>query len=119
MLIMDGKLNPGQSVEAAEARLWKELQELQANGFGPEEIEKVRNQSETALAGGEVEILNRAINLAYFSLLGNPEDFDQELKKIQEVTAEGILDCFRRLITPGRENTVVYIPENSEPDAEA
>jgi zinc protease len=113
LFIIEGKLNPGHSPESAEGRLWEELRKLQDAGFSAEETEKVKNQSETALAGSEVEILNRCINLAYFALCGKPEDYRKELEKIQKVSREDIESMFRKLIRTENSSTLVY---RSKPD---
>lgn len=70
LLIIEGKVNQDFSLEQAETRLMQEIQRLQESGFDADEVQKVKNQSETALAGADVELLNKAINLAYFTLLG-------------------------------------------------
>lgn len=114
MLIMEGKVNPEFTPEQAEERLWKELDALLASGFTDEEVEKVRNQSETALAGADVDLLNRAINLAYFTLLGNPDGYSQELEKVRSVSREDLQACMRRLVRRERENTVIYRPSQNE-----
>lgn len=113
MLIMEGKVNPEFSPEQAEERLWKELDALLASGFTDEEVEKVRNQSETALAGADVDLLNRAINLAYFTLLGNPDGYSQELEKVRSVSREDLQACMKRLVRREKENTVIYKPLQS------
>ena len=108
LLIIEGKINPDKDSRMAENRLWEELHLLQQSGFTGEEIEKVKNQSETALAGSEVEALNRVINLAYFAILGKPEEYQQELEKIRNLTREDIESTFRKLIQKNRCNTLVY-----------
>jgi zinc protease len=108
LFIIEGKLNPGHSPESGESRLWEELRKLQRDGFSADETEKVKNQSETALAGSEVEILNRCINLAYFALCGKPEDYRKELEKVQQVSRQDIEDVFSKLIRPERCNTLIY-----------
>ena len=108
LLIIEGKINPDQEADAAEKRLWEELRKLQASGFSGEEVEKVKNQSETALAGSEIEALNKAINLAYFAILGHPEEYRMELDKIQQLSREEIEETFRTLIQENRCNTLIY-----------
>ena len=116
LLIIEGKVNQDFSLEQAETRLMQEIQRLQESGFDADEVQKVKNQSETALAGADVELLNKAINLAYFTLLGDPDGFEEELKKVERVTKEEIEDTFRRLIVPERSNTLLYkaIPQEDE-----
>jgi zinc protease len=113
LLIIEGKINPDQEAAAAEQRLWNELRKLQASGFSAEEVEKVKNQSETALAGSEIEALNKAINLAYFAILGHPEEYRMELEKIQQLSREEIEETFRNLIQENRCNTLIYKANSS------
>jgi zinc protease len=108
LLIIEGKINPDLEAAAAEKRLWEELRKLQASGFSGEEVEKVKNQSETALAGSEIEALNKAINLAYFAILGHPEEYRMELEKIQQLSREEIEETFHTLIQENRCNTLIY-----------
>lgn len=108
LLIIEGKINPDKDPEIAEKRLWSELNALQKSGFSDEEVEKVKNQSETALAGSEIDALNRAINLAYFAILGQPDAYQQELEKIRSLSREEIEGTFRKLIRESRSNTLVY-----------
>ena len=114
LLLIEGKVNEGISVEEAEEKLMSSINDLIANGFEPNELQKVKNQAETAIAGAEIDILNRAINLAYFTLLGDPDGFDKELEKVQAVSEQEIVDTFRKLIRPEKENTLIYraLPKN-------
>jgi zinc protease len=116
LVIIEGKVNKEFSLEQAESRLLEEIQKLQQSGFDADEVQKVKNQSETALAGADVELLNKAINLAYFTLLGEPDGFEEEMKKVEKVTKEEIEDTFRRLILPERSNTLLYkaIPQDDD-----
>jgi zinc protease len=116
LVIIEGKVNKEFSLEQAESRLLEEIQRLQQSGFDADEVQKVKNQSETALAGADVELLNKAINLAYFTLLGEPDGFEEEMKKVEKVTKEEIEDTFRRLILPERSNTLLYkaIPQDND-----
>jgi zinc protease len=108
LLIIEGKINPDKNASEAESRLWEELNKLQKDGFSEEEVEKVKNQSETALAGSEIESLNRAINLAYFAMLGKPEEFTAELEKIRQLSKADIEESFRKIIQVNKSNTLVY-----------
>lgn len=112
LFIIEGKLNDGFSPDQAERALMAEIEKLQKQGFSDEELQKVKNQSETALAGADVDLLHRAINLAYFTLLGDPDGFDKELDRVASVTHQEIEETFSSLIRPEKENTLIYLPEN-------
>jgi predicted Zn-dependent peptidase len=113
LLIIEGKINPDHDAASAEQRLWKEIQTLQQEGFSEEEVEKVKNQSETALAGSEIEPLNKCINLAYFALCGHPEEYRKELEKIQAISRNDIETVFKKIIQAERCNTLVYKSESN------
>jgi len=111
LLIIEGKVNEGVSLESAEERLMEEISKLQAEGLSEVELQKVKNQSETAIAGADVELLHRALNLAYFTLLGNPDGFEQELERIRNVSKDSLEETFKKLIRPEKENTLIYRSE--------
>lgn len=108
LFIIDGKVNEGYSLADGELALMNEIETLKRNGFELEELEKVKNQSESALAGADIELLHRAINLAYFTLLGDPDGFEKELDRVRAVKPSHVEEVFNRLITPSRENTLYY-----------
>lgn len=111
LFIIEGKVNEEISIEKAEKALMAEIEILKKTGFEQDELEKVKNQSETALAGADVDLLHRAINLAYFTLLGDPDGFEKELEKVRAVNAEKVDAVFNRLITTEKENTLIYHAE--------
>lgn len=111
LFIIEGKVNEEISIEKAEKALMAEIEILKKTGFEKDELEKVKNQSETALAGADVDLLHRAINLAYFTLLGDPDGFEKELEKVRAVSAEKVDAVFNRLITTEKENTLIYHAE--------
>jgi zinc protease len=112
LLIIEGKVNEGFQVEEAEKRLIDEIENLKKAGFEEKELQKVKNQAETALAGAEVDLLHRAINLAYFTLLGAPDAYEKELAKVQAVSKTELEETFQRLIRPENENTLIYETEH-------
>ena len=114
LFIIEGKVNAGQNADEAEARLLAEIYRLREEGFSDEEVEKVKNQSETALAASEIEALNRSINLAYFAILGDPSAYRKELEKVQQVSKTDIESVFRKLIQPEKCNTLIYRSENTK-----
>ena len=72
------------------------------------ELSKVKNQAESTLVFSEVELLNRAMNLAYGALLGNPDLINQEPEKIQQVTVEDIQRMATTLLVPENSSTLYY-----------
>lgn len=90
LLVIEGKLAKGTTLEKAETVIWKELEELR-NDLIPEiELQKWKNKVESSLVFSEASILNKAINLAFFELLGNPNRINEEVDLYEKITTDDI-----------------------------
>ena len=108
LLVVQGTLNEGVTLDEADAAVQAVLQELIDNDVPDEELTKVKNQAESTLAFSEVELLNRAMNLAYAANAGNPDLVNQEADKIQSVTADGVRLAARQILRPDNSSTLYY-----------
>ena len=68
LLVIGGKLKPGFTHQQAEDEIAAIIQQVQA-GVSEEALQKVKNQAESTLVFSEIELLNRAMNLAFSTLL--------------------------------------------------
>ena len=59
----------------------------------------------------ELELLNRAMNLAYGKLLGDANFVNTEGEKIQAVTPQDILRCAKQVLDPNNCSTLLYKAE--------
>lgn len=110
LLVINGKLNKEVSMEEAEDGIGEVLGNLKLS-LTNEELEKVKSKAESSLVFSEVELLNRAINIAYFAMLGDVSLVNQELEKIQKVDVEEILDIAQRYVQPRNSSTLHYMAE--------
>ena len=108
LLLVQGTLNEGVTLEEADAAVQGVLQEVIDQYISEEELTKVKNQAESTLAFSEVELLNRAMNLAFAANAGNPELVNQEAEKIQAVTPEDIRTAARQILRPENSSTLYY-----------
>ena len=72
------------------------------------ELNKVKNQAESTLAFSEVELLNRAMNLAYAASSGNPDLVNCEAEQIQAVTVEDVQNMAKRVLRKENSSTLYY-----------
>ncbi|MEL6924968.1 MAG: pitrilysin family protein [Bacteroidota bacterium] len=86
LMIIEGQPAEGVSLEAAEAAIWKELEELKAQPIPERELQKLKNKIESTLVFSEANVLNKAINLAFYELLGNAHLINQEATTYQQIT---------------------------------
>ena len=71
-------------------------------------MQKIKNQVEATLAFSEMEVLNRAMNLAQATLLGNTNRINEEGDHIQAVTAEDIYRVANEVLIPENCSTMYY-----------
>lgn len=90
MFIISGKMNDGISFSQVEEEIWKIINELKKSGPSEIELLKVKNKFETAHVYGEMNVMNKAMNLAYSELCHHVSDINKELQNYQNVSSEKI-----------------------------
>ena len=90
LFIIEGKPAPNVSMEVAEAAIWKELKQLKNELISDLELQKLKNKVESLLMFSEVSIMTKAMNLAFFELLGDANLINGEAPSYQAVTVEDI-----------------------------
>jgi zinc protease len=115
LLVIQGRLNEGVSVQEANAAIEEINQSLLNALVSEEELTKVKNQSEASIVFSEIELLNRAMNLAQYKLLGDANLVNLEGEKIQAITTGDILHQAINILRPDNCATLFYY---AEPQAE-
>lgn len=90
LLVINGRVKSGVDLKQAEAEVDAIIKDVVTNGIEEEELEKVKNQAYSTLEFGEVEVMNRAMNLAFAKLSGNADLVNQEGPQIKAVTTDDI-----------------------------
>jgi zinc protease len=107
LLVVEGKLNDGVAFETAESAVWDLLMNLE-NTLTEQELKKVQNQTESSLIMGEVELLNRAMNLSFAANLGNPNLYNEEITKIEGVTLEDLHKVAKKTFQKSNTSVIHY-----------
>lgn len=108
LMMISGKLTKGTSFAEAEASVNQVIDDFLQRAVADRELEKVKNQALSSLAFGEVQILNRAMNLAYNALLGEPELINIEEERISAVNKNDILAQAHSILTENNSSTLYY-----------
>lgn len=111
MLVVSGRVKEGISLEEAEKEVDQVLQELVAKGTTEEELQKVKNQALATLEFGEVEVINRAMNLAFAALSGDPNLVNTEAQEIKAVTPAQIQKLAGKILHESNASTLYYHAE--------
>ena len=108
LFIVAGKISPGVDRSEAEEGINQEIAGLKQNLVETEEIEKIKNKIEANLVFGSLSVLNKAMHLAYYELLGDAGLWMQENAKYKSVTREAIRDMANELLVEEASNTLYY-----------
>src|ERR1700744_1014099 len=81
LVTIEGKVVKGVSLEAAEAAVEEVLSSVRQSPVGERELEKVKHKTESMIAFEDMTITNRAASLAFYELLGDASQMNQELDK--------------------------------------
>jgi len=99
LLIIEGNTSEGISLEKGAEAIWKQLDELKAALVAERELQKVKNKVESNLAFSELNVINKAMNLAFYELLGDAELMNREAEFYRQVTVEDIYRVANELLT--------------------
>jgi zinc protease len=88
LLIISGKLNPGVTFDMLDKALWEALDELKKSPMAESELNRLMIKIRTAREFQEQGLLNRAMNLCYFELLGDANGINEEHLIYQAIQPE-------------------------------
>jgi len=109
LVVIEGKPLPGVQIDTAENAIWEQLEQLCAHPIESYELEKVKNKIESTMVFAEMSILEKAMNLAYFELLGDADRFNHETERYLAVTAAAIQQQAQKLFRKENSSTLVYL----------
>ena len=114
LLVISGQLSENVTVAAGEEAVFELLEDLKTNGITAEELEKVKNQAESTIEFGEVEVLNRAMNLAMHTLQGDTEEINREVEHIRNVTIEHVMDSAQKILQHSNCSSLRYYQQTEK-----
>jgi zinc protease len=112
LLTIEGKLVKGIKMEAAEKAVEEILDEIKQDAVKENELQKVKNKTESMIAFEDMSLMNRANSLAFYELLGDAAWMNFELEKYGSVTKEDILQESRNIFRNENSSTIYYLSEN-------
>ena len=112
LLIVEGKLMPGITMEQADESIWIALDEMKTDTVPVREMQKNINKLVSAFVFGEMSLLNKAMNLAYYELLGDANLINVELEQYQQITVEAIQAYAKQIFRKENCATLYYYSQN-------
>jgi zinc protease len=78
LFLISGKIAPGKTFEELDEKLWIELEKIKNEEIPHLELNRLKNKIQTSKEFQEQGLLNRAMSLSYFELIGNPNAINEE-----------------------------------------
>lgn len=108
MFVFTGQLLPTTSEATAEEAIWEEIADLQAGNISEYEIEKVKNKFEANTLFGELNVMNKAMNLGYYEMIGDLPLINREVEIYRSLTAGDVADFSARTFRKENSSTLIY-----------
>jgi zinc protease len=108
LLTIEGKLVKGVKMKDAEKAVQIEIDKVQQEMISERELQKVKNRVESMLAFEDMELLNRANNLAFYELMGDAELMNKEFSNYENITTADLHREAQQLFDEKNSNTIYY-----------
>ncbi len=113
LIIIQGNLNEGISLEEADEAINKIVENLSNERLDEKEVQKVKNQAESTIAFAEIELLNRAMNIAFAANAGNVNWCNEDAQRIESINPENLHQMAKKIFRKENSSTLYYRAENN------
>jgi zinc protease len=108
LIFVQGKLMKNIDLQAADDAVNEVIEELKNQPVPIDEFEKVKNKFEASTVFGNTSILNKAINLSFYELLGDAGFINREVEEYRKVTKEEVAETSKKYFTSENSSTLYY-----------
>ncbi len=108
LLVVEGKIVEGRSIEEADAAVAREMAHLVSEGVTEAELQKAKNKITAGIEFEDMSVLSRANNLAFYELLGNANYINEELERYMAVSAAMLQGTAASVLRPENCSTLYY-----------
>jgi len=113
LLIFSGKMEEGVSAKEGEVEIDKLISEFLTEGITHLDLQKIKNQNEAMKTYEGIQLLNRAMSLAYHAFLGDPAGYFEEFDKKSQVPGSQIMDWAHKLLKEEQSSVLYYESEKN------
>ena len=108
LLIIEGKILDGVTVEKAEKGIWNILDLLKNKMIDASLLEKYVNKAETGLSFAETSVMNVAMNLGFFEYIDDAEAINEQVSFYERIIPQDIIDKSSEWLTQENCITLIY-----------
>jgi predicted Zn-dependent peptidase len=108
LLIISGKLMDGIDFRTADEAVNEVIEDLKKGSVAETEMKKVRNKFESSMVFSNTSILNKAMNLGFYELLGDANEVNRELDLYNEVDPDMVVEAAKNYLKPTNCSSLRY-----------
>ena len=108
LLVVEGKVREGKTLEEANAAVELEISHLLNDGVTEAELQKAKNKIEALIAFEDMSLLSRANNLAFYELMGDAQLINEEWNKYQDITHDILIATAKNIFRAENCSTLFY-----------
>jgi len=109
LVILSGKLMKGTDIKDAEKAVNEVIDELKDSSLTERELEKVKNKFESSTVLSNTSILNKAMSLSVYELLGDIHLVNRETERFRAVSKEMVREAAVSYLNPENCTTIFYL----------
>ncbi|HEY0261412.1 MAG TPA: pitrilysin family protein [Chitinophagales bacterium] len=107
LFVVEGKLLDGISFEEADKAIEMGIAKA-IETLDEATLQKLKNKFETFYHFQDTNLMNRALNLAFFEMIGKAEDMFSEVKKYEALTLSQVKNAAKNVFVQTQCNTIFY-----------
>jgi predicted Zn-dependent peptidase len=111
-VIFSGYVLPNVPIELAEKALWEEIHNISTMDITDSEMTKLLNKNESSQAFQQVSVMEKAMNLAYYDMLGDVNMINTEKQNYLSVTKSDIKRCAAETFLADKSSTLLYLSKS-------
>jgi predicted Zn-dependent peptidase len=108
LILIEGKISDGVNPKEAEDAVFDVIEELK-KGISDKELEKIKNKAYSTLLFSEMSIANKALNLAYYEMLGDADLANQQETIYNSIESSDILTIANTILTKENCSVLTYL----------
>ncbi len=108
LFIIKGRLMPTTTESEAEEALWGELRDIMDGNISDYEMEKVKNKFEANMLMGEINVMNKALNLSFYEMTGDITLINREAEIYRTLSREEVVAFAHNRFTKENSSTLIY-----------
>lgn len=114
LFIVMGKYCDGISLEQGEEAIWQDLKSVCENPVSEQELRKMKNKNEASATFSNMKILDKAMNLAYYAHLGEPDRINKEREFYNSVTIRDLQQAAEQMFHLDCHSVLYYLKNDRD-----